>query len=91
MGVSLHISTSPALQPYKDTFDMESEKPPFEEPYKDTFDMESEKPPYEEIAARRKKIKKEKPRQSKVGDVQGILAPSDRKHWQKIRFFQSLR
>lgn len=73
MGVSLHISTSPALQPYKDT-----------------FDMESEKPPSKEIAACKEKIKKGKPRQSKVGDVQGILAPSDRKHWQKIRFFQRM-
>lgn len=44
-------------------------------------------PPFKEIADCKTKIKEKKPRKAKVGDVDGILAPSDQKHWQTIRFF----
>ena len=53
--------------------------------------MASEMPPFKEIADCKTKIKEKKPRKSKVGDVDGVLAPSDQKHWQTIRFFPRVR
>lgn len=47
--------------------------------------------PSEEIEKCKEKIEKEKPKKASVGDlVDGILAPSAKKDWQKIRFFERM-